>query len=195
MFRKRRGLTPARGRAVRRPADPRDTLAPTPSGPRRAPPPNVGTSYPSPRDALKDGIGNKSHRSKKIAATLRSAIFPFSTAGILPFWPRGVDNLTIDNMKIDTNRDGLDIDCCRNVRVSNCSVNSPWDDGIFALRPVMGWDFFVPRKMSRLPIALLPAGSTKASSARRDLCALGARAMALHCWAYQVFWHGIQWRL
>jgi len=24
----------------------------------------------------------------------------------------------------------MDIDCCRNVRVSNCSVNSPWDDGI-----------------------------------------------------------------
>jgi len=42
----------------------------------------------------------------------------------------GVDNLTIDNLKIDTNRDGIDIDCCRNVRISNCSVNSPWDDGI-----------------------------------------------------------------
>ena len=42
----------------------------------------------------------------------------------------GVDNFTIDNLKIDTNRDGMDIDCCRNVRVSNCSVNSPWDDGI-----------------------------------------------------------------
>jgi polygalacturonase len=42
----------------------------------------------------------------------------------------GVDNLTIDNLKIDTNRDGIDIDCCRNVRVSNCTVNSPWDDGI-----------------------------------------------------------------
>jgi len=42
----------------------------------------------------------------------------------------GVDNLIIDNLKIDTNRDGMDIDCCRNVRVSNCSVNSPWDDAI-----------------------------------------------------------------
>ena len=42
----------------------------------------------------------------------------------------GVDNLTIDNVKIDTNRDGIDIDCCRHVRVSNCSVNSPFDDGI-----------------------------------------------------------------
>jgi len=42
----------------------------------------------------------------------------------------GVDNLTIDNLKIDTNRDGMDIDCCRNVHISNCSVNSPYDDGI-----------------------------------------------------------------
>ncbi|MFL9484008.1 glycoside hydrolase family 28 protein [Chitinophagaceae bacterium LWZ2-11] len=42
----------------------------------------------------------------------------------------GVDNMTIDNLRVDTDRDGFDIDCCRNVRVSNCSVNSPFDDGI-----------------------------------------------------------------
>jgi polygalacturonase len=42
----------------------------------------------------------------------------------------GVDNLIIDSLKIDTNRDGMDIDCCKNVRVSNCTVNSPWDDAI-----------------------------------------------------------------
>ena len=42
----------------------------------------------------------------------------------------GVDNLTIDNLKMDTNRDGMDIDCCRHVRISNCTVNSPYDDAI-----------------------------------------------------------------
>ncbi|MDQ3847091.1 MAG: right-handed parallel beta-helix repeat-containing protein, partial [Bacteroidota bacterium] len=42
----------------------------------------------------------------------------------------GVDNLTIDNLKMDTNRDGMDIDCCTNVRISNCTVNSPYDDAI-----------------------------------------------------------------
>jgi polygalacturonase len=42
----------------------------------------------------------------------------------------GVDNLSIDNLKIDTNRDGMDIDACRNVHISNCSVNSPNDDAI-----------------------------------------------------------------
>lgn len=42
----------------------------------------------------------------------------------------GVDNLTIDNVTMDTDRDGMDLDCCQNVRVSNCTVNSPWDDAI-----------------------------------------------------------------
>jgi polygalacturonase len=31
---------------------------------------------------------------------------------------------------LDTNRDGFDIDACRNVRISNCSVNTPNDDAI-----------------------------------------------------------------
>lgn len=42
----------------------------------------------------------------------------------------GVDNMTLDNVKIDTNRDGFDIDCCSNVRISNCYVNTLNDDGI-----------------------------------------------------------------
>lgn len=54
----------------------------------------------------------------------------FFHAGWFAILATGVDNLTIDNVKMDTNRDGMDIDCCRNVRISNCSVNSPYDDGI-----------------------------------------------------------------
>jgi polygalacturonase len=42
----------------------------------------------------------------------------------------GCDNMTIDNVTMDTNRDGLDIDCCRNVMVSNCRINSPNDDAL-----------------------------------------------------------------
>ena len=42
----------------------------------------------------------------------------------------GCDNLTIDNVTLDTNRDGMDIDCCRNTMVSNCRINSPGDDGL-----------------------------------------------------------------
>jgi len=42
----------------------------------------------------------------------------------------GVDHLTIDNVMMDTNRDGMDIDCCQFVHISDCTINSPSDDGI-----------------------------------------------------------------
>ena len=75
------------------------------------------------------GVGNKSISLKNCHnVTLRD--FSILHGGHFGILATGVDNLTIDNLKIDTNRDGMDIDCCRNVRVSNCSVNSPWDDGI-----------------------------------------------------------------
>ena len=51
-------------------------------------------------------------------------------AGHFGILATGVDNLTLENLTIDTNRDGINVDCCRNVRVSGCRVNSPWDDGI-----------------------------------------------------------------
>jgi len=83
---------------------------------------------PGPKAEL-PGVGNKTVSLKNCRnVTLRDfAILHGGHFGILA---TGVDNLTIDNLTIDTNRDGMDIDCCRNVRVSNCSVNSPWDDGI-----------------------------------------------------------------
>jgi len=42
----------------------------------------------------------------------------------------GVDNLVIDHVLCDTNRDAFDIDCCANVKITNCIVNSLNDDGI-----------------------------------------------------------------
>ena len=51
-------------------------------------------------------------------------------AGHFAILATGVDNLTLEDLKIDTNRDGINVDCCRNVRIFRCSVNSPWDDGI-----------------------------------------------------------------
>ena len=42
----------------------------------------------------------------------------------------GCDYATIDNVQIDTNRDGIDIDCCRFVTVSNCKINTPHDDAL-----------------------------------------------------------------
>lgn len=42
----------------------------------------------------------------------------------------GVEYLTIDGVTVDSQRDGFDIDCCYGVTVTNCVVNTPWDDGI-----------------------------------------------------------------
>ncbi|MCE1197470.1 MAG: right-handed parallel beta-helix repeat-containing protein [Marinilabiliales bacterium] len=42
----------------------------------------------------------------------------------------GVDNLTITNVRADADRDAFDIDCCKNVRISDCNINSPTDDGL-----------------------------------------------------------------
>ncbi len=42
----------------------------------------------------------------------------------------GCDFATIDNVLIDTNRDGIDIDCCKFITVSNSKINSPNDDAL-----------------------------------------------------------------
>jgi polygalacturonase len=79
--------------------------------------------------ALAAGVGNKSISLKNCRnVTLRDV--SILHGGHFAILATGLDNLTIDNLKIDTNRDAIDVDCCRNVRISNCSVNSPWDDGI-----------------------------------------------------------------
>ncbi len=75
------------------------------------------------------GVGNKSIALKNCRNILLRD-FSILHGGHFGILATGVDNLTIDNLTIDTNRDGMDIDCCRNVRVSNCTVNSPSDDGI-----------------------------------------------------------------
>jgi polygalacturonase len=79
--------------------------------------------------AEQPGVGNKAIALKNCRNVLLRD-FSILHGGHFGILATGVDNLTIDNLIIDTNRDGMDIDCCRNVRVSNCSVNSPWDDGI-----------------------------------------------------------------
>lgn len=74
-------------------------------------------------------IGNKAI-ALKLCRNVILKDFTILYGGHFGILATGVDNLTIDNLKIDTNRDGIDIDCCKNVRISNCSVNSPWDDAI-----------------------------------------------------------------
>lgn len=84
-------------------------------------------------DWLKDpngpGTGNKAIALKHCRGVLLRD-FKILEGGWFALLATGVDNMTIDNVLVDTNRDGFDIDCCKNVRVSNCTVNSPWDDAI-----------------------------------------------------------------
>jgi polygalacturonase len=75
------------------------------------------------------GVGNKAIALKNCYNVLLRD-FSILKGGHFGLLLTAVDNLTIDNLIIDTDRDGMDIDCCQNVRVSNCTVNSPWDDGI-----------------------------------------------------------------
>lgn len=76
-----------------------------------------------------NGLGNKAI-ALRLCRNVVLRDFSILNGGHFALLATGVDNLTIDNVKIDTNRDGLDIDSCRNVCISNCSVNSPNDDAI-----------------------------------------------------------------
>src|SRR6266571_4481967 len=95
----------------------------------RATEPKQPFGYPNPRDAVEPGWANKSI-ALKLCRNVIIRDISILHGGHFAILATGVDNLTIDNVKIDTNRDGIDIDCCRQVRISNCSVNSPFDDGI-----------------------------------------------------------------
>lgn len=101
-----------------------DALGNAPSDPRGGP-----FGYPNPRDAVESGWGNKSI-SLKLCRNVIIRDISILHGGHFAILATGVDNLTIDNLKIDTNRDGIDVDACKNVRISNCTVNSPFDDGI-----------------------------------------------------------------
>ncbi len=75
------------------------------------------------------GVGNKAIALKNCRnVVLRE--FSVLKGGHFALLLTGVDNVAIDGLMIDTDRDGIDLDCCRNVHVSNCTVNSPWDDAI-----------------------------------------------------------------
>lgn len=76
-----------------------------------------------------EGGGNKAI-ALKLCRNVILKDFTILMGGHFGILATGVDNLTIDNLKMDTNRDGMDIDCCYNVRISNCTVNSPYDDAI-----------------------------------------------------------------
>ncbi|HEX2862914.1 MAG TPA: glycosyl hydrolase family 28-related protein [Lacunisphaera sp.] len=85
--------------------------------------------YPHALDTLPAGVGNKAIALRGCRQVIVRDL-TILHGGHFAILAAGCDNVTVDNVFIDTNRDGIDIDACANVRISNCSVNSPWDDGI-----------------------------------------------------------------
>jgi parallel beta-helix repeat protein len=85
--------------------------------------------YPHPLDVLPAGVGNKAIALRGCRNVIVRDV-TILHGGHFAILAAACDHVTVDNVFIDTNRDGIDIDACANVRISNCSVNSPWDDGI-----------------------------------------------------------------
>lgn len=99
------------------PVAPIPTAAPGPFG------------YPCGTDSLPAGVGNKAIGLRSCRRVLLRDL-TILHGGHFAVLATDCDNVVLDNLLIDTNRDGIDIDSCRNVRIAHCSVNSPWDDGI-----------------------------------------------------------------
>lgn len=82
-----------------------------------------------PTDIKLARLGNKSVALKLCRNVLLRDITIYR-GGHFAVLTTGCDNMTVDDVTMDTDRDGIDIDCCRNVMVSNCRINSPSDDGL-----------------------------------------------------------------
>src|SRR5208283_2528993 len=85
--------------------------------------PQLRTNFPPSR------LGNKAIALKLCRNVLLRDITIFH-GGHFAILITGCDNNTVDNVTMDTDRDGIDLDCCRNTAVSNCRINSPRDDGL-----------------------------------------------------------------
>ncbi len=75
------------------------------------------------------GAGNKAI-ALKLCRNVTLQGFSILRGGHFAILLSGAENVAIDRVTIDTQRDGMNIDGCRNVQVTNCRVNSPFDDGI-----------------------------------------------------------------
>ncbi len=82
-----------------------------------------------PEEAAMQGQGNKAIALKHCThVTLRD--FTIAKGGHFAVLATGVDHLTITRLRIDTERDGLDLDCVRHCTVGHCRINTPNDDAI-----------------------------------------------------------------
>jgi polygalacturonase len=85
--------------------------------------------YPHGLDTLPAGVGNKAIALRGCRRVTVSDL-TILHGGHFAILASACDHVVVEGVFIDTNRDGIDIDACANVRIARCSVNSPWDDGI-----------------------------------------------------------------
>ncbi len=82
-----------------------------------------------PDAAAMQGLGNKAIAIKN-GRDIRLSGFTILKGGHFAVLATGTQVLRIDGLTIDTDRDGIDLDCVRDVVVERCRVNSPNDDAI-----------------------------------------------------------------
>lgn len=75
------------------------------------------------------GLGNKAIALKNCRRVTLSD-FTIARGGHFAVLATGGEDLLIERLVIDTDRDGIDLDCVRRARVRGCRVNSPNDDAI-----------------------------------------------------------------
>ena len=82
-----------------------------------------------PDAAAMQGLDNKAIALKN-GRDIRLSGFTILKGGHFAILATGTRGLRIEGLTIDTDRDGIDLDCVRDVVVERCRVNSPNDDGI-----------------------------------------------------------------
>ena len=82
-----------------------------------------------PDHAAMAGQGNKAIALRG-GRNVRLSGFTIDRGGHIAILATGTRSLLVENLVIDTERDGIDLDCVRDVMVRGCRVNSPNDDAI-----------------------------------------------------------------
>lgn len=82
-----------------------------------------------PAAARMRGLGNKAISLRR-GRNIRLSGFSMLKCGHFAILATGTRDLHIDNLSIDTDRDGIDLDCVSDTLVERCRVNTPNDDAI-----------------------------------------------------------------
>ncbi len=82
-----------------------------------------------PDHAAMAGLGNKAIGLRDCQHIHLSG-FTIDRAGHFAILGSGVRNLVIEDLTIDVERDGIDLDCVRDTQITRCRINTPNDDAI-----------------------------------------------------------------